>query len=505
MTVVCIRFIAGGYHATPWGHHVNEGAVEWPPSPWRLMRALIASWKQTMPDVSDERMLRLMSALSTPPDFRLPPGIPSHTRHYMPLYGTKGASRTMILDSYIALLREEPVQFIWSGELPDEDRALLGKLLANLPYFGRAESWCRASLFDTAEPNCHWMSPGKPMSEDYDLVRILVPSPGVTLAELMVDTADLRGRQRRLDPPGSEWALYALRRDALSLSPAPTVAPRLKREGPVVARYALDSVPLPPVTATVTVAELVRKAVMAQYGRRNEGRLSPILAGRDKESGPLKGNMHAYYLPTDEDGDGRLDHVAVYVPGGLDDKECEALANTNMILTGAEVEIRLLLLGVSGIQEAGLGDFLGPSGTWQSATPFILSRHPKRYRTGAVKVNETGNQVDGPEDQIQREWRRRREGDPSLPEIVAIERLPELRAKGGRRLSWLDFRCLRSSPTAPPSAGVGGGFRITFASPTRGPISLGYAAHFGLGLFRLEAGRQKELCDDKGRIAGDLG
>jgi CRISPR-associated protein Csb2 len=36
-----LRFPGGRYHATPWGHHVNEGQVEWPPSPWRLLRALM--------------------------------------------------------------------------------------------------------------------------------------------------------------------------------------------------------------------------------------------------------------------------------------------------------------------------------------------------------------------------------------------------------------------------------------------------------------------------------
>lgn len=27
------RFPARRYHATPWGNHVNEGLIEWPPSP----------------------------------------------------------------------------------------------------------------------------------------------------------------------------------------------------------------------------------------------------------------------------------------------------------------------------------------------------------------------------------------------------------------------------------------------------------------------------------------
>ena len=42
MPTLSIRFPAGRYHATPWGHHVNEGLIEWPPSPWRLLRALLS-------------------------------------------------------------------------------------------------------------------------------------------------------------------------------------------------------------------------------------------------------------------------------------------------------------------------------------------------------------------------------------------------------------------------------------------------------------------------------
>lgn len=42
MPTVKLRFPGGRYHATPWGHHVNEGRIEWPPSPWRLLRAFIA-------------------------------------------------------------------------------------------------------------------------------------------------------------------------------------------------------------------------------------------------------------------------------------------------------------------------------------------------------------------------------------------------------------------------------------------------------------------------------
>ena len=44
MIAIKLRFLAGRFHATPWGRHVNEGVVEWPPSPWRLLRALAATF-----------------------------------------------------------------------------------------------------------------------------------------------------------------------------------------------------------------------------------------------------------------------------------------------------------------------------------------------------------------------------------------------------------------------------------------------------------------------------
>ncbi|HYF96284.1 MAG TPA: hypothetical protein VD969_29085 [Symbiobacteriaceae bacterium] len=37
-------------------------------------------------------------------------------------------------------------------------------------------------------------------------------------------------------------------------------------------------------------------------------------------------------------------------------------------------------------------------------TPLVLSRFPKLYTVGTPKLNERGEQRDGPEDQARREW-----------------------------------------------------------------------------------------------------
>ena len=46
MTTIRLTFPAARYHATPWGRHVNEGVPEWPPSPYRLLRALYDVWQR---------------------------------------------------------------------------------------------------------------------------------------------------------------------------------------------------------------------------------------------------------------------------------------------------------------------------------------------------------------------------------------------------------------------------------------------------------------------------
>src|ERR1700737_2688595 len=102
MVNLAFRFPGGRYHATPWGNHVNEGLVEWPPSPWRIIRALIATgfsklgWREA-PAEARELVDALSSAL---PEYRLPEAIASHTRHFMPTDSRKPEDRAKVFDAF---------------------------------------------------------------------------------------------------------------------------------------------------------------------------------------------------------------------------------------------------------------------------------------------------------------------------------------------------------------------------------------------------------------------
>ena len=105
---------------------------------------------------------------------------------------------------------------------------------------------------------------------------------------------------------------------------------------------------------------------------------------------------------------------------------------------------------------------LGPSTVWESRTPFVAPRHVKRNGTNTL-IN-----------QIRSELTYR-----NLPEAsVDILSRDETVARGMHRF----VRLRRDAAKAPPQDHFVS-VRLTFAEPISGPLVLGYAAHFGLGLF----------------------
>jgi CRISPR-associated protein Csb2 len=515
MLAVSVEFPAGRYHATPWGRHVNEGVPEWPPSPWRFLRALLAVWKTKLPDVGEEQMSRLLRPLRQPPLYHLPPATAAHTRHYMPWdknwKRNRPVSRTFVLDTFVAVPRERPLLLVWPDvELASEEEALLEQLLHGLTYLGRAESWCSASLgrrweWDKGsgeltaddgdgtlaingwpardDEEGGWSGADRP-SGGTERVSVLTASGSAGLEDLLAGTGELR--DQKMDPtrpPGSQWVDYERPEDCFEVEPAPR-APRvmIRDDAPTVVRWALDGSVFPRITDTVEWGGVARAASMSVYGRRYDGEASPILAGKDEDGEPLTGHQHAFYLPTDEDLDGRLDHLTVWSPGGLNRRVLRALGDLSRLYPDdGQPEVQLLQVGQGMPDEFTASAFFGRSRVWLSVTPFVLYRYPKTRNDGSPKLNEEGRQIDGPAEQVRLACDRR-----GFPEPAAVERVPACQLEG-TSLRWTEFQRWRTRGPD-PALTDGFGFRLTFEEPVAGPLTLGYASHFGLGMFR-KAGR----------------
>jgi len=465
MIAIEMRFLAGRFHATPWGYHVNEGVVEWPPSIWRFLRALIATYFRARPaGVTEEQLHRILAALSKPPSFHLPPAVTAHTRHY-----DTANNSVKFFDTFVALDPSSAVLFQWAdAELSDEDRPALSSLLNSLGTFGRAESWCEAALLDKESAvniNSVPLEEGQSL-KGLEPVRVMMPNTGKDelLKTLMIETACMR-KEKQLNPPGAHWVTYTRSMDALRIRRSQ------KRKSPQVkvsvARYALDSTVLPLAQDTLPFAEQVRRALIRN---RVDTSHSEATTGKTIEGVPLEGHEHAHYFAIDEDGDGRLDHLTVYAPCGFSPEDVDALGAMKSIRRpGNRPEVSMVLTGLGNREQFSQVPVFARSRHWHSVTPFSLPRFSTR---GAGKPPRPR---DLPEAQLQRELRLR-----GLPEAVLIKRIEGYEINQRPMVRWLDFHTRRFKG----DEGYGlAGFEIEFAETVEGPIALGFASHFSLGLF----------------------
>ena len=161
MTVISIVFPWGRYYAHPWGlNPVRLREAEWPPSPWRLLRALVSCWFRSSPGQAlSEDAKGLIERLGRElPDIGFCKIAFGQTVHYQPNYGAAGTDERQ--DARYKNTRHEnhfaavhgPVFFRWkSVDLSVSQQTLLRELLRNMSYFGRAESVCEAGLMEDAE------------------------------------------------------------------------------------------------------------------------------------------------------------------------------------------------------------------------------------------------------------------------------------------------------------------------------------------------------------------
>ena len=253
--------------------------------------------------------------------------------------------------------------------------------------------------------------------------------------------------------------------------------------GPVqVVRFALEGDALPPVNDTLKLGELARRATMAHYGRRNEGRASAALSGKDASGRPLQGHLHAFYLPTDENGDGLLDHLTVFAQADLSAEELASLAGIDALSAPGCRPVRLSSRAHGAIEQfRDASPIFRESRRWRSLTPYVLPRHVK-FR-GERDDNGRRKMVDGPEEQVRREIAMRWPDGPDLSSVELQDYQREIAPMvPGNSSGCLPFDFYRQRERG--STG-GGAFNIElqFSGMVSGPVALGFACHYGLGIF----------------------
>jgi len=479
-----MHFLNGAYHATPWGTAVNEGVPEWPPSIWRLVRAIIATWKTTRQDLDDSNVWPILEKIikQEPPKYRLPDASVSHTKHYMPT----NDKPDLILNTFVVTGSDDPLHIIWDElELEDREVETMKGILKNMNYFGRAESWCRITISnERVEPNCVPFTQQESVKDD--LVSVLVPRKDVKfvdicsqnsnskrateLRSISVTTEELQ-KAKYIDPPGGIWVRYTRPENCFEEKRVNrTTTARMSVN---LIRYAVVGAVRPHITDTLRVGDLLRSACMSRYNRRTN-RTSATFSGKDQEGNALKDHMHAMYLPTYETQKEEIDHITVMSAKGFDKDELDSLLSLKRLYGYNRPSISVLFQACGDITDFSDIPMLDKSKNWISSTPLILTRHTKIRGKGHDR-----RMVDSPEDQIRNEIRERY-GDEYASKLESVKRLEEDKINSTNVRLADFFRWRRHG-----SVGDGRTHSIClkFKEPVKGPITLGYAAHFGLGMF----------------------
>lgn len=493
------EFPLGRFHATPWRvNPFDDPHGEWPPSPWRLVRAVTARWYQWAREAESEpgidELERLQAALCRSTyAFHLPAdsrkGRPLRQYHptefgWRPAQkkkaGTRSYGTSLVQDNYWCVPPGAPVWWFveddsWTPQLV----AALDQCLARMTYFGRAETLTHihcAGAKDVA-PECNCRLVDKRFS---GAVPVLAPLIGATRSDIE-RTTDAPDSVKRTVPPGARF-LYAAR-PPRPVARGPRRTPSHRPDCHLM-QLALGWNVAPDPRAIVRLTSRFRGAVLRELLRLKTGDASTNWArvdrdvresvadmvGKDANGAPLKGHRHTEFPVWCEDG--RPTRLIVWRearPFDADEQEAILLAASRDVSWAAagsdadEWKVRLIPLDRDVPAPPGFGT--QASVAWESVTPYVPPRH--HLRGGREREGESMAE------QIQREVQRR-----GLAERVEVELVGPP--------SWVSVHVPRRRADKRAFIGdrLGQALRLRFQSPVNGPIRLGHSSAFGLGLFR---------------------
>jgi CRISPR-associated protein Csb2 len=490
-------FPLGRFHATPWKvFPYDDPHGEWPPSPWRLVRAVLARSYQLDREIADstgahaELREALVRAFATSQvEWQLPraswrgPGL----RQYHPAEfkrvpasakepGMMAYNTTKVLDNFWVTANGTAAPILWHFDGPDWTPPLLAHLdacLTRMTYFGRAESITEIRRTETAS------APDDPVRlsprRSGKAVPVLALQPDATLAQLEA-TTDAPSVKDTNIPPGSCW-MYAERPPRPQIRSAKRHTPQLPPTQLI--QFAIGSNIPVRYKDVVLITERFRSRVLGSFTKRLTGdpksnwkdsandisAQAHLLSGRNSDGSPSKDHRHvSFFLCGTVDAPSRL---CVWRNEPFDDLEQRSIldaANTPLPLSYKDDPWTLNLVPLDKLVPSPPGLDSSPVSIWKSLTPYV----PPRHVFGRSGKEKPGCSVT---EQI-------------LAELSTRGFNPNGVSVAAEKHGWVKIHRLKIERDARTNNDkLGYSVTLTFSNPIKGPISLGSSSHFGLGLF----------------------
>lgn len=299
-TILRITLLSGRYGATPWDRSEFEGQVEYPPSPWRLLRAILhgAFTLSTSRDQLPEGVVQIVTSLAYGlPSYHLPYGEYGQIRGFRPIYGGEAVpplniagshisnsqgKRRPFIDSFLQLGASSAIHVSWEMDLSSEQRSLLSDCLAGLNYLGRAEYPALWQLVPSMpDANC--------IPHPQGTLQVLSGGGPGLMEGLLMNAQSARG-EGRMALPGQQWHSYRFSPDR----PAPSLG---GAAAPDVSRALFAVLTRPPLLARDGLAWTDRLHRALLQRAPSSSLFSGMAAGQ-----PLDEDQTAWYRWHEQDG-----------------------------------------------------------------------------------------------------------------------------------------------------------------------------------------------------------
>ena len=499
-------FPLGRFHANPWGVFPFEDPHgEWPPSPWRLLRAILArshqlerecgfschAWRESL--VGAFRTATISWCL--PPFSWQGPGL----RQYQPAtfgfdppdWKKKGVNAkktyraTLVRDNFWVVGRpnadSDSDVFVWwimdGADWSGEHLDCLDASLARMTYFGRAEAITEIQRVEKLPEDTH-MNCVLTRTPSSGSVPVLAPTTDATLEQVQAVTDDPSLASSTV-PPGACW-LHA-KRPVKPPTKLPRSKPQMRKQTRLV-QFAIGARVSPPRKSIVALTQRFRGRVIREFlgggwqrATATQREAARLLTGKEADGTPVQDHRHPHVrfgILFDQET-GKAARFLVWREKPFTDGEQQAILNAaeqELQLSFAKAgardpwTIRLVPLDSQVPPPTGFGNKTYRH--WKTATPYVPQRH-MYDRKGRVKKGES------PREQLRLELARQGYDTTDLTITVDDQIAEWTRVHRPRRN--------RDDPTNTERRGYHAS--LTFDTPVRGPISLGHSSHFGLGLF----------------------
>lgn len=363
MAKIRITLLSGRYGATPWNRSEHEGQVEYPPSPWRLLRAvlhggfLLSNTPGQLPDGLSE-LITLLG--QQPPKYHLPFGEYGQIRGFRPHYGRERvpplesdrlAKRRSFIDSYLQLGPGAAIHVHFPVELNPQQERLLGACLAGLSYLGRAEYPAVWQVVPSMpEPNC--------TPDVHGTLSVLCGEGDELLSGLLLNAQDAR-RQGRQNLPSQRWLPYLYEPQRPGVIASGSWQQKANR-----ALFAFLPGHDMPATAGIAWTDRLHRALLKSAPS------SSMFAGLTGGQ-PLPEHQRAWYLWHETNG--VITALEVVAPQPFSEFETEALQRLKVLYArgGSEVSLRLMKLD---------HDPVPSRQKLRTATPMLLYTTPRENK-----------------------------------------------------------------------------------------------------------------------------